>query len=117
NARLLTAFIFTILSFTLILTSAQATINCAGTVPSSYIERIENNTPFAGKLIEQADGSQQLQDLSGHVVMDNLSDAYIVMDSYVLAKQDSKYGVINAAGKIIVPFEYDAIQTEPAIPP
>jgi len=115
NARLLTAFIFTITAFTLSLTSAQATINCAGTLPSSYFERIENNTPFAGKLIEQADGSQQLQDLSGQIVMDNLSDAYIVMDSYVLAKQDSKYGVINAAGKIIVPFEYDAIQTEPDI--
>ncbi|HAV48011.1 MAG TPA: hypothetical protein DCX43_07945 [Psychrobacter sp.] len=115
NARLLIAFIFTITAFTLSLTSAQATINCAGTLPSSYFKRIENNKPFAGKLIEQADGSQQLQNLSGQIVMDNLSDAYILMDTYVLAKQHGKYGVINAAGKIIVPFEYDEIQTEPDI--
>ncbi|MGO1473429.1 MAG: WG repeat-containing protein [Psychrobacter sp.] len=94
---------------------AYATINCAGYLPSSYFERIENNKPFAGKLIEQDDGSSQLQDLSGNIVMDNLSDAYIVMDKYVIAKQDGKYGVINAAGKIIVPFEYNAIQTEPDI--
>lgn len=115
NTRLLIAFIFTITAFTLSLTSAQATINCAGTLPNRYFERIENTTPFAGKLAEQTDGTQQLHDLSGDVVMDNLSDAYIVMDNYVLAKQYGKYGVINAAGKIIVPFEYDDIQTEPDI--
>ena len=28
-----------------------ATINCAGFLPSSYFERIENNKPFAGKLL------------------------------------------------------------------
>ena len=115
NTRLLNAFIFTITAFTLSLTTAQATISCAGTLPNRYFERIENTTPFAGKLAEQTDGTQQLHDLSGDVVMDNLSEAYIVMDNYVLAKQYGKYGVINAAGKIIVPFEYDDIQTEPDI--
>ena len=94
---------------------AHATINCAGYLPNSYFERIENNKPFAGKLIEQDDGSQQLQALSGKTIMDNLSDAYIVMDKYVIAKQDGKYGVINAAGKTVVPFNYDNIQTEPDI--
>ena len=108
-------FVFTIIGLVLSFTSAFATINCAGYLPSSYFERIENNKPFAGKLIEQDDGSQQLQDLSGKTIMNNLSDAYIVMDKYVIAKQDGKYGVINAAGKTVVPFEYDNIQTEPDI--
>ncbi|WP_296176237.1 WG repeat-containing protein [Psychrobacter sp. UBA2769] len=97
------------------ITSAHATISCAGYLPNSYFERIENNKPFAGKLVEQADGMQQLQELNGKVLLDNLTDAYILMDTYVLAKQHGKYGVINAAGKIIVPFEYDEIQTEPDI--
>ena len=94
---------------------AHATISCAGYLPNSYFERIENNKPFAGKLVEQADGTQQLQELNGKVLLDNLTDAYILMDTYVLAKQHGKYGVINAAGKIIVPFKYDQIHTEPDI--
>ena len=97
------------------ITPAHATISCAGYLPNSYFERIENNKPFAGKLVEQADGTQQLQELNGKVLLDNLTDAYILMDTYVLAKQHGKYGVINAAGKIIVPFKYDEIQTEPDI--
>lgn len=97
------------------ITPAHATISCAGYLPNSYFERIENNKPFAGKLVEQADGTQQLQELNGKVLLYNLTDAYILMDTYVLAKQHGKYGVINAAGKIIVPFKYDEIQTEPDI--
>ncbi|OLF41476.1 WG repeat-containing protein [Psychrobacter sp. Rd 27.2] len=97
------------------LTSAHATISCAGYLPNSYFERIENNVKFAGKLTEQADGSQQLQDLNGNVVLDSLTDAYIVMDTYLLAKQQGKYGVANAAGEIIVPFKYDQIHIEPDI--
>lgn len=97
------------------ITPAHATISCAGYLTNSYFERIENNKPFAGKLVEQADGTQQLQELNGKVLLDNLTDAYILMDTYVLAKQHGKYGVINAAGKIIVPFKYDEIQTEPDI--
>lgn len=115
NIRSIVTVIFTISTFTLSLTAAQATISCAGYLPHSYFKRIENNAPFAGKLVEQADGTQQLQDLSGNIVMDNLSDAYIVMDKFVLAKQHGKYGVINANGKIIVPFKFDNIQTEPDI--
>lgn len=94
---------------------AYATVNCAGYLPNSYFDRIENNKPFAGKLIEQDDGSQQLQDLSGKIIKDNLSDGYIVMNKYIIAKQYGKYGVINGAGKTVVPFEYDDIQTEPDI--
>lgn len=105
------------------ITPAHATISCAGYLPNSYFERIQNNDKFAGKLTEQADGTQQLQDLNGNVIIDNLTDAYILMDKYVLAQRQSnsdtersnKYGVINAAGKIIVPFKYDEIQTEPDI--
>src|SRR5690606_13878595 len=115
NARLLIAFIFTITAFTLSLTTAQATINCAGTLPSSYFERIENNTRLAGKLIEQAGWSQQLGELSAHGVMDNVSDAYMLMVSCVLAKQHRRYAVTNAAGRVTVPFDSDAIQTEPDI--
>lgn len=94
---------------------AHATINCAGYLPNSYFERIENNEPFAGKLIEQADGSQQLQKLDGNVVIDELNHAYIVMDKYVLAQRQGKYGIVDAAGKTIIPFEYDEIRTEPDI--
>ncbi|WP_440453365.1 WG repeat-containing protein [Psychrobacter sp. ASPA161_9] len=97
------------------ITPAHATISCAGYLPNSYFERIENNKSFAGKLVEQTDGSQQLQDLNGNVIIDNLTDAYILMDTYLLAKQHGKYGVVNAAGKTIVPFKYDEIQTEPDI--
>lgn len=97
------------------ITPAHATISCAGYLPNSYFERIENNKSFAGKLVEQTDGSQQLHDLNGNVIIGNLTDAYILMDTYMLAKQHGKYGVVNAAGKIIVPFKYDEIQTEPDI--
>lgn len=103
-----------VLSFAAI-SPAYATINCADFLPSRYFERIENNKPFAGKLAEKADGAQKLQDLNGNIITDNLSDAYIVMDKYVLAQQNGKYGVVNAAGKITVPFNYDDIQTEPDI--
>ncbi|SLJ84619.1 WG repeat-containing protein [Psychrobacter sp. DAB_AL43B] len=94
---------------------AYATINCAGYLPNRYFERIENNKPFAGKLIEVADGTQQLENLNGNVIIDNLNNAYILMDKYLLAQQNGKYGVVDAAGKIIVPFKYDDIQTEPDI--
>ncbi len=47
------------------ITPAHATISCAGYLPNSYFERIENNETFAGKLTEQANGTQQLQDLDG----------------------------------------------------
>ena len=97
------------------ITPSYATINCAGFLPSSYFERIKNNPPFIGKLVEQANGKQQLTDLHGNVVTGNLHSAYIVMDKYVLAQQNGKYGVVNAAGKIIVPFKYEDIQTEPDI--
>ncbi len=97
------------------ITPAHATISCAGYLPNSYFERIENNDKFAGKLVRQANGTQQLQDLNSNVIIDNLTDAYILMDTYLLAKQHGKYGVANAAGKIIVPFKYDDIQTEPDI--
>ena len=97
------------------ITPAHATISCAGYLPNSYFERIENNKSFAGKLVEQTDGSQQLHDLNGNVIIGNLTDAYILMDTYMFAKQHGKYGVVNAAGKIIVPFKYDEIQTEPDI--
>ena len=115
NARPMMVGIFTIIAFILSFTPAYATISCAGYLPSSYFERIENNKPFTGKLVEKADGTQQLQKLNGKVLLDNLTEAYILMDTYMLAKQHGKYGVINAAGKIVVPFEYDEIQTEPDI--
>ena len=106
--------LLTVLSFAAI-SPTYATINCAGFLPSRYFERIENNKPFAGKLAEKTDGTQQLQDLNGNIITDNLSDAYILMDKYVVAQKNGKYGVVNAAGKIIMPFNYDDIHTEPDI--
>lgn len=106
--------LLTVLAFAAI-SPTYATINCAGFLPSRYFERIENNKPFAGKLAEKADGTQQLQDLNGNIITDSLSDAHIVMNKYVVAQQNGKYGVVSAAGKIIVPFNYDDIQTEPDI--
>ena len=103
-----------VLSFVAI-SPAYATISCAGYLPGSYFERIENNKPFAGKLIELADGTQQLEDLNGTVILDGLTDGYILMNKYLLTQQNGKYGVVNATGKIIVPFKYDDIQTEPDI--
>ena len=100
--------------------SAHATINCAGYLPNSYFERIENNKkPFAGKLITLKNGSQQLQDVKGNVLLSDLGDAYILMDKYLLASkvtiEGKKYGVVTATGAVIVPFAYDAIATEPDI--
>ena len=115
NARPMIVFIFTIIALVLNFTPAYAAISCAGYLPSSYFERIETNAPFAGKLVELTDRSQQLQDLNGTVILDGLTDGYILMDKYLLAQKNGKYGVVNAAGKIIVPFEYDDIQTEPDI--
>ena len=94
---------------------AYATISCAGYLPNSYFERIDDNRAFAGKLIELADRTQQLQDLNGTIILDGLTDGYILMNKYLLAQQNGKYGVVNAAGKVIVPFKYDDIQTEPDI--
>ena len=115
NARSMIVFIFTIIVLVLSFTPAYATISCAGYLPNSYFERIDTNAPFAGKLIELTDGSQQLEDLTGTVILDGLTDGYILMDKYLLAQKNGKYGVVNAAGKIIVSFKYDAIQTEPDI--
>ena len=97
------------------LTSAHATINCAGYLPNSYFERIANNDPFTGKLVYTDGDRQQLQTPDGNVLLDNLTDAYIVLDTYLLAKQHGRYGVANAAGEIIVPFEYGEIHIEPDI--
>lgn len=107
SALITTAFIISI--------PAHATINCAGYLPNSYFERIENREPFAGKLVNKDGNTQQLQNLDSKVLLDNLTDAYILMDTYLLAKQHDKYGVANAAGEIIIPFEYDDIHTEPDI--
>ncbi len=103
------------------ISSAHATVNCAGYLPNSYFQRIEANEKFAGKLVEQADGTQQLLDSDSKVIINGLTNAYILMDKYVLAQRPNrndshhKYGVIDVAGKTIVPFKYDDIQTEPDI--
>lgn len=94
NARPMMVGIFTIIAVTLSFTPAYATISCAGYLPSSYFERIENNKPFAGKLIELTNGTQQLHDLNGNILTDNLSDAYIVMDKHVLAQQNGKSSIL-----------------------
>lgn len=100
--------------------SAQATINCAGTLPNRYFERVDfehnkNVLPFAGKLIDTGNDTQQLQNSAGKVVIGGLSDAHVLMDKYVLAKKNGKFGVIDGTGKVIVPFAYDDIQSEPDI--
>ncbi|WP_201618060.1 WG repeat-containing protein [Psychrobacter urativorans] len=94
------------------ITPAQATISCAGYLPNSYFERIDDNKEFAGKLIELADGTQQLEDLNGKVLLDGLTDGYILMNKYLWAQQDGKYGIVTASGEIVVPFAYDNIATE-----
>ncbi|MFZ2553432.1 WG repeat-containing protein [Psychrobacter urativorans] len=119
NVLPISVFCLTVVASVLITTSAQATINCAGYLPNSYFERIDDNNKFAGKLIESADSGQQLEDLNGKVLLDNLTDAYILMNKYLLASKDTvsgkKYGVVTATGEVIVPFAYDDIVTEPDI--
>lgn len=94
---------------------ASASMNCADTLPSSYFKRIDDDRQFAGKLVTLADGTQQLEDLSGAVTLDGLTDAYILMDKYLWAQRHGKYGIVTATGKIIVPFVYDDIRVEPDI--
>lgn len=96
-------------------TSAFASINCADTLPSSYFKRIEANNKFAGKLVTVAYGTQQLQNPDGRVILDNLSNAYVLMNKYVWAERQGKQGVVTAAGQVIVPFRYDSIAFEPDI--
>ena len=94
---------------------ASATISCAGYLPSSYFDRIDDNREFAGKLVELADGTQQLEDLNGNVILEGLTDGYILMDKYLWAQHGGKYGIVTATGKVVVPFAYDNIATEPDI--
>lgn len=117
NILPISVFCLALIASVLITTSAQATINCAGYLPNSYFEGIENeNRTFAGKLIDLADGTQQLQDLNGHTLLSGLTNAYIVMDKYLLASKvtidGEKYGVVTATGDVIVAFAYDDIRTE-----
>jgi hypothetical protein len=106
-----------------VVSSAHATVNCAGYLPSSYFQHIESNKRLTGKLIEQTDGTQQLQNADGKVIIEGLTNAHIVMDKYVLGQRldrsdnrhGANYGVVNTAGKTIVPFKYDDIQTQPDI--
>lgn len=120
NVIPISVFCLTVVASMLVATSAQATINCAGYLPNSYFERIENNNErFADKLFTLEDNSQQLQDLNSNVLLAGLTDAYGLMNKYLIASKDTakgkKTGVVNAAGKIIVPFAYDAIAIEPDI--
>lgn len=120
NTLPIAVFCLAVIASMLIATSAQATINCAGYLPNSYVERIGNNSErFADKLVTLEDHSQQLQDLHGNVLLAGLTDAYGLMNKYLIASKDTargkKTGVVNATGEIIVPFAYDAIATEPDI--
>ena len=96
-------------------TPASASINCADTLPSSYFKRIDDKQKFAGKLVTLADGTQQLQNLAGRVVLDKLSNGYVLMNKYVWAQRQGKQGIVTATGQVIVPFRYDSIAFEPDI--
>ena len=96
-------------------TTASASMNCADTLPSSYFKRIENDKQFAGNLIQLADGTQQLQDPTGRVVLDKMTNAYVLMNKYVWAQRHGKQGVVTATGHVIVPFRYDDVTFEPDI--
>ncbi|WP_352337780.1 WG repeat-containing protein [Psychrobacter sp. 16-MNA-CIBAN-0192] len=96
-------------------TSASASINCADTLPSSYFKRIDDKQKFAGKLVTLANGTQQLQNPAGRVILDNLSNAYVLMNKYVWAERQGKQGIVTATGHVIVPFRYDSIAFEPDI--
>ncbi|WP_218689669.1 WG repeat-containing protein [Psychrobacter sp. BF1] len=49
NVLPISVFCLTVVASVLITTSAQATINCAGYLPNSYFERIDDDSKFAGK--------------------------------------------------------------------
>lgn len=106
-------------TFGMIPVPAYATISCAGYLPNSYFDRIDDNKEFAGKLVELADGTQQLEGLNGNLILDGLTDSYILMDKYLWAQRlgvnGKKYGIVTVNGEIIVPFAYDNIATEPDI--
>lgn len=96
-------------------TSAAASMNCADTLPSSYFKRIGDNKNIAGKLVNVADGTQQLQDQTGRVILDKLTDGYVLMNKYVWAQRQGKQGIVTATGHVIVPFRYDNVAFEPDI--
>ena len=96
-------------------TPALASMNCADTLPSSYFKRIDDKQKFAGKLVTLADGTQQLQNPAGRVVLDKLSNGYVLMNKYVWAQRQAKQGIVTATGQVIVPFRYDSIAFEPDI--
>ena len=96
-------------------TSASASINCADTLPSSYFKRIDDKQKFAGKLVTLVNGTQQLQGPTGRVILDKLSNGYVLINKYVWAQRHGKQGIVTAKGQIIVPFRYDSIAFEPDI--
>ena len=97
--------------------STLASVNCADTLPSSYFKRIENESPkkLAGKLVNLPDGTQQLQDPTGRVILNQLTNSYVLMNKYVWAERQGKQGVATATGLVIVPFRYDNVAFEPDI--
>ncbi len=100
-----------LLSFTLGASQALATISCAGYLPSSYFAKIEARAPFSAKLVLQSNGNYQLVQ-QNKVLATDLETPEIFAKRVVIAQKSGKFGVINGAGKVIVPFAYDSLTTD-----
>jgi len=93
------------------MTQAKATISCAGYLPSSYFAKIEARAPFSAKLVLQSSGNYQLVQ-QNKVLATDLENPEIFAKRVIIAQKSGKFGVINRAGKVIVPFAYDSLTTD-----
>jgi hypothetical protein len=76
------------------------------------IENDKKNNPY-GITIYSKDGKFGLKDSNNKVTVDPIYDSLVLYKETLLckAKLNSKYGVIDNAGKIILPINYDKILT------
>lgn len=90
---------------------ALATISCAGYLPSSYFAKVEAQPPFPAKLVLQPNGNYKLVQQNKVLAID-LENPEIFAKRVIIAQKSGKFGVINRAGKVIVPFAFDSLTTD-----
>lgn len=93
------------------LSQAKATISCAGYLPSSYFDKVEAKSPFPAKLVLQSSGNYKLVKQNKVLAID-LENPEIFAKRVIIAQKSGKFGVINRAGKVIVPFAFDSLTTD-----
>ena len=61
-------------------------------------------------MLEASNAYYQLVDGEGSVLQDKLYDIHAYEDGRIIAKRNGYFGAINATGKVVLDFKYDAIE-------